>query len=401
MSAYDDRALTSGADDAPRTNVPATRSAVGGSSASTGPTGPETRGIDQERLDRLTAMYEALDGGGLGGRAAAAAAAATGAEAEAAYQGFGRRSPGLAQHVPMQTPALAHFGRAGQMLAGEAPSRATPAVLGLPPQRAALPALEPMAAASPIPHEDYARRLARVEQLLDQQGDPDKLLQLEMVRFMAEMRSSRRSDPLESYDPRDELGGAAKTSAGKAFAAMEAQRNKVYSQPGRIVEEFRRMAMDELGADLGTPWRFRDLHRRVNWGQMKSMQRCFIQDVCVLDLMEQGLYREAHAQVVQNAKSKHQMSLDGGSWRVAWQFSGLADPLTKKKWAGTARELEVYADVVRAEDEIQKRARNSLRGVLSDDDKDEDVEGKKTAAERKAAAAAAKKAKGEGKGGKP
>ena len=80
----------------------------------------------------------------------------------------------------------------------------------------------------------------------------------------------------------------------------------------------------------------------------------------------------------------------------------MADPLTKKKWAGTARELEVYADVVRAEDEIQKRARNSLRGVLSDDDKDEDVEGMKmTAAERKAAAAAAKKAKGEGKGGKP
>ncbi len=121
----------------------------------------------------------------------------------------------------------------------------------------------------------------------------------------------------------------------------------------------------------------------------------------MLDLMEQGLYREAHAQVVQNAKSKHQMCLDGGSWRVAWQFSGLAEPLTKKKWAGTARELEVYADVVRAEDEIQKRGRNSLRGGLSDDDKDEDVEGKKTAAERKAAAAAAKKAKGEGKGGKP
>ena len=134
-----------------------------------------------------------------------------------------------------------------------------------------------------------------------------------MVRFMAEMRSSRRSDPLDSYDPRDELGGAAKTSAGKAFAAMEAQRNKVYSQPGRIVEEIRRMAMDELGADLGTPWRFRDLHRRVNWGQMKSMQRYFIEDMCVLDLMEQGLYREAHAQVVENAKSKHQMRLDGGS----------------------------------------------------------------------------------------
>ncbi len=79
----------------------------------------------------------------------------------------------------------------------------------------------------------------------------------------------------------------------------------------------------------------------------------------------------------------------------------MADPL-KKKWAGTARELEVYADVVRAEDEIQKRARDSLRGVLSDDDKDEEADGKKmTAAERKAAKEAAKKAKGEGKGGKP
>ncbi len=292
-------------------------------------------------------MYEALDGGGLGDRAAAAAAAVTGAEAEAAYQGFGRRGLGLAQDVPMQTPALSHFGRAGQMLAGEAPSRATPAVLGLPPQRPPLQPFGPTAAASPIPHEDYVRRLDRVEQLLIQQGDPDKLLQLEMVRFMAEMRSSRRSDPLESYDPRDELGGAATTSAGKAFAAAEAQRSRLYSQPGRIVEEFRRMAMDELGADLGTPWRYRDLHPRVNWGQMRSMPRRFIVDMRGLNLMEQGLYR----------------------------------------------------DVVRAEDEIQERARNSLREVLSDDDKDEDGEGKKTAAERKAAAATKKKAKGEGKGG--
>ena len=62
-------------------------------------------------------------------------------------------------------------------------------------------------------------------------------------------------------------------------------------------------------------------------------------------------------------------------------------------------EQGLYRDVVRAEDEIQERARNSLREVLSHDDKDEDGEGKKTAAEHKAAAAAAKKARGEGKGG--
>ena len=47
-------------------------------------------------------------------------------------------------------------------------------------------------------------------------------------------------------------------------------------------------------------------------------------------------------------------------------MSGLHDPLTKKRWAGSARELEVCADHVRAEDEVLRRSRDVLKANLSD-----------------------------------
>ena len=47
---------------------------------------------------------------------------------------------------------------------------------------------------------------------------------------------------------------------------------------------------------------------------------------------------------------------------------GLQDPLMKKRWAGSTAELEVVADWVAAEDQIDKKSRTSLHGQLGRDD---------------------------------
>ena len=84
-------------------------------------------------------------------------------------------------------------------------------------------------------------------------------------------------------------------------------------------------------------------------------------------MLEAGRSRQAHAQLIQNAKSVHQMVLDGGSWRVAWQLCGLQDPPSRRRFAGSAYEQQICADWVRAE-EIEKRSRSTLRGQMSDGD---------------------------------
>ena len=134
----------------------------------------------------------------------------------------------------------------------------------------------------------------------------------------------------------------------KAFSRMDTQRRRVFDTPDRIVREHREMVMEELGADPRTPWKYTDLHKRVNWGMMRSMQRCYIQDCAILILMEKGLYREAHAQVVQNS----------------------------------------CADHVRAEDEVLRRSRDVPKANLSDGEggKGNKGEGKGDAAAPKAGA---------------
>ena len=69
---------------------------------------------------------------------------------------------------------------------------------------------------------------------------------------------------------------------------------------------------------------------------------------------------------IQSAKAFHQCSADLGNWKVAWAYFGVVDPLARKKWAGTARELEVMADWIKTEEEVEKKARTSLKNNVSD-----------------------------------
>ena len=82
---------------------------------------------------------------------------------------------------------------------------------------------------------------------------------------------------------------------------------------------------------------------------------------------------------------------------MAWALTGLPDPLSRKRFAGTAAELEAVADYVKAEEELDKKAgrgQNLGQRVAHDADEETEADPKpaKCAAAKKKAAAAAKKA---------
>ena len=98
-------------------------------------------------------------------------------------------------------------------------------------------------------------------------------------------------------------------------------------------------------------------------------------------------------------KAVHQAVLNNGSWKLGWPLTEIQDPLARRKFAGSASELELMADFVRAEEEFEKRTKKSNGGgnlVVSDGD-NEDGDSKKTSAAqaRGKAAAVAKKNKRE------
>ncbi len=199
------------------------------------------------------------------------------------------------------------------------------------------------------------------------EGDFDRLSKVEMMRMMKDQRSRRNmgSETLELYDEDDVRG---RTSLGRAVARMDKMRRGVTDHPTQICRSFRSDVMQEVNADEFSNWRYRDYNRRITWTQFATMQRLHYQYMELIELMDAGRMREAHAQAIQNSKSIHQFVLSGGSWKIAWNFCGLQDPLMKKRWAGSAAELEVVADWVAAEDQIDKKSRTSLRGQLGRDD---------------------------------
>ena len=95
-------------------------------------------------------------------------------------------------------------------------------------------------------------------------------------------------------------------------------------------------------------------------------------------------------------KAVHQAVLNNGSWKLGWPLTGIQDPLAHRKFAGSASELELMADFVRAEEEVEKRFKNSNGGgnlVVSDGDNEDGDSKKKLAAQARAKAAAVAKPK--------
>ena len=72
----------------------------------------------------------------------------------------------------------------------------------------------------------------------------------------------------------------------------------------------------------------------------------------ILELLEQGQPLQAQALTVQSMKATHQCVLNNGNWKLGWPLTGLQDPLARRKFAGSATELELMANFVHAKEEV-------------------------------------------------
>ena len=102
--------------------------------------------------------------------------------------------------------------------------------------------------------------------------------------------------------------------------------------------------MWEANADEFSSRRYRDCNRRIAEAQFATTQRVHFQYLELIELMDAGRVRGTHAQASQNSESIHQAVLLGSIWRIVWNFCGVQDPLMKKRWAGSAAELEAVAN---------------------------------------------------------
>ncbi len=172
-----------------------------------------------------------------------------------------------------------------------------------------------------VPDETAVRR--RQDQRLDAmadrclaEGDFDQLFKIEMMRMMRDQRNrcSTGSEALELYDEDDVQG---RTSLGRTAVRMDKMRRGVTDHPTQIWRSFPSDVMQEVNADEFSNGRYRDCNRRITWAQFVTMQRVHSQYMGLIELMDTGRMREAHAQASPNSKSIHHYVLSGGNRKIA------------------------------------------------------------------------------------
>ncbi len=140
-----------------------------------------------------------------------------------------------------------------------------------------------------------------LEEVAVASGDTEKMFQAELVKAKREMRSDHRTPhAIEEMDGKlsDVDDGRARTRLGRAVSHLEIMRKRPRTSQSMIIREFRENVAEELGADECTPWKYRDMRKHIQWGIMKSMQRVYLQQMEVIELLDAGKVRCAHAQPV-------------------------------------------------------------------------------------------------------
>ncbi len=92
----------------------------------------------------------------------------------------------------------------------------------------------------------------------------------------------------------------------------------------------------------------------IKWGEMTGMQRAHYHLSHVLSWLVRGQVEEAQAYIIQLMRCVHQVVLDGGGWADASLLLPVEDPLARREFGGTRRQLEVVAEYRKALADLKK-----------------------------------------------
>lgn len=145
----------------------------------------------------------------------------------------------------------------------------------------------------------------------------------------------------------------------KAIRSLHKMHDRVLYYPKKIVKDFEKEVIEELGVCPGQSWTMLDWVKRQNFGKFKGLFRCCAMDVAVYEMLRNKEYESATAQIVQNLKAKHQAVLQQGEWTTAWLLTGLHDPVSKREFAGTKSEMAAVSGYVSALAKLKKQVKEA------------------------------------------
>ena len=217
-------------------------------------------------------------------------------------------------------------------------------------------------------------------QQMSQGKSSNELMPLMMMMFMQQQqqqmkgrdkgRKSRKSrgwDALGSSSSESSSEEDVGKDAGmKAVVSLRKLNNRIKKRPLRIVQEFERDLLRELGVVEGQAWSVKDWLKKQQWGKFKGLFRACIQDAAAYEYIRSGCPEAAAAQLCQNMKSKLQCVLAGGDWSSAWLLCALEDPLNRKEWAGSKEEMAIIAGYTNSLHKLRKKVRESTAAAAEE-----------------------------------
>ena len=186
-----------------------------------------------------------------------------------------------------------------------------------------------------------------------------KLLDLDAGKSRKKKKSRRQDDSSSGGSDSDISGAEGRTKGMKAVKHLHAMQQKIVNRPRKIIREFEREVVEDLGVVGGQSWTLKDWVRRQPWNKFKGLQRCAFMDVAAIELLRQDQPDAACAQLIQNLKAKVQCTLQMGDWTAGWLMTGLPDPLAKKDFAGTKQEMSVISGYLSAVARLKKEVKEA------------------------------------------
>jgi hypothetical protein len=163
-------------------------------------------------------------------------------------------------------------------------------------------------------------------------------------------------------------------SGHKAFRRVHKLKQRVYTQPEEVVNQYLTELVDRMGIETGDAWAVWQYTQKLPWGRNQGLMRAHFHASHCLQLSLRGQHRCAQAYLVQLCRALYQVALDRGSWETASLFLPRTDPAQRDMWGGTEQELEAAAAYNEAMRKMRQNHPSEWRP--QQDNKDKEPKGK-------------------------
>jgi hypothetical protein len=183
--------------------------------------------------------------------------------------------------------------------------------------------------------------------------------------FGAEQQQSMQTLRMMAYmNLMSRQGQDGDMSGHKAFRRVHKLKQRVYTQPEEVVNQYLTELVDRMGIEAGDAWAVWQYTQKLPWGRNQGLMRAHFHASHCLQLSLRGQHRCAEAYLVQLCRALYQVAL----------FLPRTDPTQRDMWGGTEQELEAAAAYNEAMGKMRKN--HPSEWTPQQDNKDKDPKGK-------------------------